>query len=366
LLDGRRVARIQILLPMHKPNNWECIHAMRLTVMLVAALLLTNCGLIKPSRKISVPQPLTPLVKADMPQMFEEINRLAAVQALNGKVDIQFLDTSYAECGLADKYRTADGRLAVQRPGRVYLIVQVPIIGTKVAEMSSTGERFWAAVYQGDEKYRRFVTGTNGAQYEKLDGGSAGSSPDCKAGGKRREEAMQRATVSALSSLRPQHLTEAVLVPPVSFEDTKHVYAQSETYEEEPDTRPGAKSGARVVRGYYVLAEMELESQNRARVTRRFWFDRVGQLRLARVQIYGERGQLTTDVVYSNQQPFGGDGRWRLPVQIELTRPQDHYSIRIAFQDPGAVKIDQPLLEDSFVLKNGSGLPEVDLDAKKK
>jgi hypothetical protein len=301
-----------------------------------------------------------------MPQMFEEINRLGAVKSLNGRVDIQFLDTSYAPCGLAEKYRTADGRLVVQRPGQVYLTVQVPIVGTKVAEMSSTGERFWAAVYQGDPKYRRFVTGRNAAQYEKLEANGAAVSLNCNLRGRAREEAMQRATVSALSSLRPQHLTDAVLVPPVSFEDTRHVYAQAETYEEEPDPRPGAKKEARVVRGYYVLSEMELVAQNRARVTRRFWFDRVGTLRLSRVQIYGERGQLITDVVYSNPQPFGEEGRLRLPAQIELTRPQDHYSIRIAFQDPGAVKVDDPYDPEIFVLKNSSGLQEVDLDAVKK
>jgi len=345
----------------------------RLAAVLAVALLLSGCGAItkvggvfvRTKDRVEVPQPLTPLVDADMSQLFEEINRLGAVRSLNGKVDIQFLDTSYAECGLADKYRTADGRLVVQRPGQVYLIVQVPFAGTKVAEMSSTGERFWAAVYQGNEQYRRFVTGTNAAVYEKVDAGAAGNSPDCRAGGKRREDAMQRATVSAISSLRPQHLTDAMLVPPVSFEDVKHVYAQAETFEEELDTRPGAKKGSRVVRGYYVLSEMELVAQNRARVTRRFWFDRVGAIRLARVQIYGDRGQLVTDVVYSNQQPFGEDGRLRLPAQVELTRPQDHYSIRIAFQDPGAVKVDQPYDPEIFVLKNTSNLPEVNLDAKK-
>jgi hypothetical protein len=350
---------------MHRLKNFVGGGAARAALLLAAALALSGCGLFSAKTVVNVPQPLTPLVDADMPRMFEEINRLGAVRSLNGRVDIQFLDTSYAECGLADKYRTADGRIVVQRPGQVYLIVQVPVVGTKVAEMSSTGERFWAAVYQGSEQYRRFVTGTNAAVYEKVGGASPGTSPDCNAGGRRREEAMQRATVSALSSLRPQHLTDAVLVPPVSFEDTKHVYAQAETYEEEADTRPGAKKGARVVRGYYILTEMELVSQNRARVTRRFWFDRVGSIRLSRVQMYGERGQLVTDVVYSNHQPFGEGGRLRLPAQVELTRPQDHYSIRIAFQDAGAVKVDDPYDPEIFVLKNGSNLPEVNLDARK-
>ncbi|HEX8188429.1 MAG TPA: hypothetical protein VF586_08760 [Pyrinomonadaceae bacterium] len=351
---------------MHRLKNRGRVRAAAAAAVLATAVLASGCGLFRASKRISVPQPLTPLVEAGMAQMFDEVNRLGAVRSLNGRVDIQFLDTSYAPCGLAEKYRTADGRLVVQRPGQVYLTVQVPVIGTKVAEMSSTGERFWAAVYQGSEKYRRFVTGSNAAQYEKLDGEAADLSPDCNVGGRRREEAMQRATVSALSSLRPQHLTDAVLVPPVSFEDTKHVYAQAETYEEEMDPRQGAPKGARVVRGYYVLSELELVAQNRARVTRRFWFDRVGSLRLARVQMYGERGQLITDVVYSNPQPFGDEGRLRLPGQIELTRPQDHYSIRLAFQEPGAVKVDQPYDPEIFVLKNSSNLQEVDLDAMKK
>jgi hypothetical protein len=354
-------------------NRWRG-GAARATLVLAAALLLSGCGAItkvggifvRTKDKVVVPQTLTPLIEADMPQMFEEVNRLGGVRSLNGRVDIQFLDTSYAPCGLADKYRTADGRLVVQRPGQVYLTVQAPFVGTKIAEMSSTGERFWAAVFQGSEQYRRFVTGSNAAQYEKLEADGPAASPDCNKSGRTREEAMQRATVSALSSLRPQHLTDAVLVPPVSFDDTKHVYAQAETFEEEPDRRQGAKKEARVLHGYYVLSELELVSQNRARVTRRFWFDRVGTLRLARVQIYGERGQLLTDVVYSKQQPFGEGGRLRLPAQIELTRPQDHYSIRIAFQDPGAVKVDQPYDSEVFVLKNSANLPEVNLDAKKK
>jgi len=336
----------------------------RVALVFAVALLSAGCWLIKTKSKVSVPQPLSPLVEADTPQMFAEINRLAAVRALNGRVDFQFLDNSFAECGIVEKYKTVDGRIVVQRPGQIYLIIQAPIVGSKIAEMSSNGQRFWAAVYQGDEKYKRFVTGTNNANYEKLEAGG-GAAPDCTGGGKKREEAMQRATVSALSSLRPQHFTDALLVPPVAPDDAAHIYAVSEAFEEEADTRPGAQKGARVIRGYYLLAELQPTEGNRARVTRRFWFDRVGQLRLARVQTYDDRGRLMTDVVYGYQQPFGPDGTHRLPTQVELTRQQDHYSIRVAFQDPGAVKVDQPLPDDAFVLKNTSGLKEVDLDAKK-
>jgi hypothetical protein len=351
---------------MPKLKTPKSVSPARAALALAAALLLMGCDLFKPSRKVAVPQPLTPLVEADLPQMFAEVNRVSAVRSLNGRVDVQFLDNSFAECGIAEKFKTADGRVVVQRPGQVYLVIQLPVVGTKVAEMSSNGQKFWAAVYLGDPKYRRYVTGTVGATYEKLEADGKGASPDCGGGGKKREAAMQRATVSALSSLRPHHLTEALLVPAVAPDDPNRVYAVAESFEEEPDTRPTAKPGGRVIHGYYILSELEGQGQGRARVLRRLWFDRVGQLKLARVQSYNERGQLITDVVYSGQQGFGEEGRYRLPSRIELTRPQERYSIRISFQDPGAVKVDQQYDPDIFVLKNTSGLQEVDLDAKRK
>lgn len=348
--------------------------------MLVAAVvLLPGCGLFSAKSKISVPPVLTPLAEADTERLLSEVNRLSSVNSLNGRLDITFLDTSYAECGVADLYRTAEGRAIVQRPGQIFLDIQ--FLNVKIAEMSSNGERFWAALYQGDEKYRRFVTGTNSAEYARLamnghggvtsgNGNSNGNAnsntsrnaADCRGGGKRQQEAQQRATVSALSSLRPQHFSDALLVPPVSTGGGVY-YARSEEFVEEPDTRPAAKKNARVVRGYYVLGEFRTDGPGRATLLRRFWFDRVGAIRLARVQTYGEDGALITDVVYGEQKPFG-QGQL-LPAQLELTRPQERYSIRLSFQDPSSVKVNQSYGPDTFVLKNESRLPEVDLDAKR-
>jgi hypothetical protein len=265
-----------------------------------------------------------------------------------------------------DKYRTAEGDVIIQRPGQVYLAIKAPF-GVKIAEMTSNGKNFWVAVYQGEERYRRFVHGTNAAQYARLsdDGngtGALGDKPDCGNGGDKRDEKSMRRTVSSLSSLRPQHLTDALMVPPVAESGSNLVYAQSESFEEEPDTRPGAKKEARVVRGYYVLVELEPAGEGRARVTRRFWFDRVGGVRLARVQNYDAGGQLITDVVYRDPRPFGEGGQWRLPAVVELTRPQDRYSIRISFQAPEEVVVNKQFDQDIFVLQNTSDLKEVDLD----
>ena len=326
-------------------------------VVLLAACAAAGC---KPSRQVSVPQLLTPLAEVDTAQLVAEVNRVAAVRSLRGKVDIQFLDTSFAKCGVVEKYSTADGEVVLQRPGQIRFVIQIPFIGQDVAQMTSDGRRFAVAVLRGDEKYRRFVRGSNEGEYGRVEGGAA--EPDCGGGGRERE--MNVRTVSALSGLRPQHLTDALLIPPIAEQGSDLIYARSESFEEEPDPRPGAKRGARVVRPYYVLAEVAPEGPNRGRLTRRFWFDRVGQVRLARIQTYDNAGRLVTDVLYKNQQNFGEQAARSLPATVEITRPQDRYSLRISYQAPDSVRVDQPYPETAFDLKNDWNLPETDLDQR--
>lgn len=321
-----------------------------------------GCSRIYKSKVMVLPA-LTPLKDADTAQLIAEVNRVAQVQSLRGKIDIQFLDTSFAKCGVAEKYRTAEGDVILQRGGQIYLVIQGPF-SVKIAEMTSDGEHFRVAVMQGDDKWRRFLKGTNNASYQRI--GDTSDDVDCGDGGdKKKTAAMQQRAVGAISGLRPQHFTDALLVRPVDGANTSTLYARSEAFGEDTDTRPGAKPGSRVVRGYYVLDELAPEGEGRARLLRRFWFDRYETIRLARLQNFDEHGALTTDVVYRNPKSFGEAGKYTLPADIELTRPQDRYSLRISYQTPEAVKVDQPWPSDVFVLENKSNLPEVDLDARK-
>ncbi len=128
-----------------------------LLLILTGLLYLSGCGLLGTRKQVQVPPLLTPLIEANRAQLIAEVNRLAAVKSIRGKVDIQFEDTSFADVGIAEKYRQADGTITLQRPGKVYLIIQVPFIATDIAQMTSDGESFRVAVLQGEEKYRRFV-----------------------------------------------------------------------------------------------------------------------------------------------------------------------------------------------------------------
>src|SRR5256885_5729182 len=89
-----------------------------LIVILAITLAVTSgCRLFGVKHQLKVPA-LLPTQNATTAQLISEINRMAAVRSIRGKVDIQFEDTSFAESGIADKYRTADGSVILQRPGQ--------------------------------------------------------------------------------------------------------------------------------------------------------------------------------------------------------------------------------------------------------
>ncbi len=239
----------------------------RLSLLLLISLSLFTggCGLFGTHKKVQVPQLLAPLSEANTAQLIAEVNRLAAVRSIHGKVDIVFEDTSFAESGIAEKYKQADGQITLQRPGAIYMIIQVPFIAKDIAQMTSNGETFRVAVLQGDEKYRRFVKGTNSATYEALDMNGKPTGPE-----KPKKVMGAKEAVNALSNLRPQHLTDALMVNAIPNPSQSGLsYSRSEFYQEEPDTRPQAKTGLRVVRGYYVVEEFSPASPGEARLLRR-------------------------------------------------------------------------------------------------
>ena len=328
---------------------------MLLSVLALSALVFASgCGLFGAKRKISVPPLLTPRSEASKERLIQEVNRLSTVKSIHGKVDIRFEDTSFASSGVADQYRLVDGTITLQRPGQIYLVIQ--LIFVDIAQMTSDGEHFRVAVLRGDDKYKRFVKGTNNATYPKLDTEIAPSAQANKA-------KSEKETVNALSNLRPQHLTDAFMIRPIE-QNSGFCYTQSEFFQEEPDTRREAKKGGRVVRPYYVMEEFSQRNPGDAKLTRRFWFDRVGGIRLARVQSFDDKGGLATDVAYYNERTLGSATTASLPSRVEITRPQDQYKLSISYTDSGSVELDKPYGSRVFMLENKWGLPEVDLDAQ--
>jgi len=346
---------------MLKLSNASRIVRSRLLLSVVAVSVLLSsagCGLFGAKKTIGVAQRLTPVKKASKDYLIQEINRLSTVTSLHGKVDIQFEDTSFATSGIADQYRLVDGTLTLQRPSKIYLIIQFAFVD--IAQMASDGEHFSVAVLKGDDKYRRFVKGTNAAVYQKLD-----TDDESDKANQNEKQKTEKKTVSALSNLRPQHLTDAFMIRPIE-QNSAFIYVQSEFFNEEADTRREAKKGARVLRGYYFLEEFSQPAAGETKLIRRFWFDRVDTIRLARVQTYDDEGRLITDVSYSNEKTLGSTTTASLPSRVEITRPQDQYKLSITYQDSTSVEVNKGYPSKAFVLENKWQLPEVDLDAQNK
>lgn len=293
-----------------------------------------------------------------MPELLARINHLAKVNSLRAKMDLKFEDNSFAEIGIAEKYKSADGEVVVQRPSNISLKVQVPVIKTDIVQMTSDGEKFRVAILEDGAggKYKRFVFGSNNADYTKLQ--EQVSRMDLNGNG---EEI--RKNVNAFSNLRPQHFTEALLVRPT---DQSYLYVQSEMFQDEVDTSTRKKSPtARVVRGYYILDELAKNSDGSLKISRRFWFDRVGGIRLARQQIFDAQGALESDIIYGNEGNLSDNSEYsNLPLRIEVTRPKEKYKMSLTYQTPESVSIGKPYNQDVFVLQNRWNLPEVDLDKR--
>lgn len=291
--------------------------------------------------------------EATQAQLMSEVNRFARVSSMRAKMDLKFEDNSFAQFGSKEVYRSADGEIVVQRPANIRLTVQVPVIKTDVAQMTSDGEKFRVAILQdgGSGKYKKFVMGTNRADYSKLQ-----KELDAPNG-----DGAIKQNVNAFANLRPQHFTDAMLVRPT---DADHLYAHSTIFQIEEDASQQKKSPLRFVnRGYYLLDEYVRNDLGGLVISRRFWFDRVGKIRLARQQIFDPEGEIESDIVYGREGNLTATSDYsNLPLQIIVTRPQEKYSMRLTYKTPEDVVIGQPYPATAFVLQNSWELQVLDLD----
>jgi hypothetical protein len=327
-----------------------------LLLLLLFTLFLSGC--ISPKEKVVTPK-LLKTENSTQAELINQVDRFAKINSMRAKMDLKIEDNSFAESGIAEKYKTADGEVVVQRPANILLKVQVPIIKSDVAQMTSDGTRFRVAILQdgGDGRYKKFVSGTNSADYSLLQEQVKKTDFD---NGK-----VIKQNVNALSNLRPQHFTDAMLVRPIDTQT--YAYVTTTTLQEEVDFELLKKKSpvAWVLRGYYLLDEMRKEADGGLKISRRFWFDRVDGIRLARQQIFDEKGEIESDIVYGQEGNLGSTGDYNnLPLRISVTRPKEKYKMRLTYQTPETVSIGKTYPEKAFVLENTWGLEEVDLDKK--
>jgi hypothetical protein len=321
-------------------------------IIISAVLFAGSCIGVKSDQKTPT---LLGTESASQDQLMAEVNRFARVGSIEARMNLKFEDNSFAQFGSKEVYRSADGQVVVQRPANIYMKIQVPVIKSDVAQMTSDGMKFRVAILQdgGSGKYKQFVMGTNAADYSSLQ----------KKLGEENGDGAIKQNVNAFANLRPQHFTDALLVRPT---DSKNLYTVSTIFQVEEDEREAKKSPLRkVTRGYYLLDEFARTDDGRLIVLRRFWFDRNVKIRLARQQIFDAKGEIASDITYGIEGKLTETNDYnQLPLQIIVTRPQEKYSMKLTYQSPEAVKIGKNYPATAFLLQNSWELKELDLDKK--
>jgi len=324
-------------------------HRLGLAVMtLLLALLSASCaGLVK-TTDYTIPKLLTPLAKAEFDDLIKQLQPFTDLKSFRtSQASMLLIDAAASE-----RYRyEADSTLILERPDKIRMVIQKSSIGTRFADMVSESNHFKVAVYNPVE-YRGFLVGTNDADYSDWLAKLRGKGKDKE---------------SAIASARPFHFTEALMMRPVILNDPRFVFGIEEALVEEPDTRQGAKSGARILRSFYVISETEVSIEGHAasRVRRRFWFDRGNSARFARQQIFDQQGQLATEVQYSDYKKLSSDDDNTWPSVILVSRPHEGYSARLTFSDE-KFEVNPSLKPGTFTLDNTENLKETDLDKPEK
>src|SRR5437762_12213355 len=114
-----------------------------LFVVVLFAVFFSGCNIVKTDKKTPT---LLKTEEATQAELLNEVNRFAQVNSMRAKMDLKFEDNSFAQFGSKEVYRSADGEIVVQRPANILLKVQVPVLKSDVAQMTSDGETFRVAI----------------------------------------------------------------------------------------------------------------------------------------------------------------------------------------------------------------------------
>ncbi|HJQ26270.1 MAG TPA: hypothetical protein VKA60_20320 [Blastocatellia bacterium] len=313
-------------------------------VLVIVALCSTACikrVKINELLPVNAPVPLDELVARV--NAYSEINTLA-MQVENVVVRNYFTGKKTE----AEQFPAAAGLLRFKRPENTFM--RVSFVGKRIADMASDGAQFQLKILYPDDK-RRFIHGSNLKDLDRMDKQEVQQSKDSE---------ISRA--GGLINMRPQHITDAVLIKPIST-DERHDVFREEVHATEPDTRPG-KSGRMAEKTYYVLYVLERGEGGQAKLRRKFWFDRtLPGTPLTRQQVFenGE-GRLASDVTYTSWFKLPNSER-QWPGVITIDRRSDGYRLELELaKDSIEPNIDLP--PGIFHLENTENLEDLDLDAK--
>jgi hypothetical protein len=280
-----------------------------LTGLTVAAI---SCGCgshVKTTHNLPATQ-IVVVKDATREELLEKYNTMAkGVKSVNATVELKpTAGSKYS--GVIEEYHEVKAFLLAERPAYIRMIGQAPLIGKTVFDMASDAESFRVSI----PSKNKFLVGAI---------------------------TLERTSSKPIENLRPQHLLDALLWTEIRKEEAV-------LFEEFNDEK------AR----YYVLTV--LRGGYRTEILRKIWFNRT-DLQVARLQEFGPKGVLLSDVRFSDWQPLIGDqelprgnpsGVTAFPRTMQIERPHDDYRLDLQVTK---LMLNEELPADRFKLEQPPG-----------
>jgi outer membrane lipoprotein-sorting protein len=287
------------------------------TCLLLATLAAISCSCHGPvvTGHTQIPPGQIPVVKdATREELLDAYNLIARnTKTLNATVELKpTAGSKYS--GVIDEYHEVKAFLLAARPADIRVIGQAPVIGKTVFDMASDGQTFRVSI----PSKNKFLVGS---------------------------VANERSSAKPIENLRPQHLLDALLWPEIRKEEAVTL--------REFNDEQGRYYVLTVLRGGYQLE-----------VLREIWFDR-SNLQVARIQTFGPKGSLLSDVSFSDWQPVdnpAGQGNatatasssavTSFPRAIRIERPHDDYKLELQVTK---ITLNQEIPAEQFKLEQPAG-----------
>lgn len=255
--------------------------------------------------------PPVPLQTATRDDLIARFNRQAeAVTSLNATVTMT-LTAGSTYSGVIKQYHQVNGFILAEKPAKIRVIGQAPVVGTNIFDMESDGQTFNVFI----PSQNKFLTGPAD---------------------------LERPSAKPIENLRPQHLTSAIFWQPISGSAPVLMENASEAggeYYVLTVVRIAGRSGD---------APSEANARTDWEIARKIWFDRTN-LRVSRLQTYDAGGKIASDIRYTGWDAFDSVN---YPRQIGLSRPSNDYALQIGITK---ATFNEQLPDDRFVLRKPPG-----------
>lgn len=242
---------------------------------------------------------------------YEKVTSLSS-----NRLDFTLISGRNRDDGVLEKYRTLRGYVVLQRPSSIRLVLQIPVTNSRLFDIVSVGDDI-SVDYPREQKFYRGKNSARELVARDPENSSEFSIP-----------------------IRGTHIYEAIFPQSVDLNAPGTWISMVE----QPD------QGA----GHYVLTVFRESSPPRLQVVRTIWISR-STLTIARQQVYSEKGEVVSDITYSNVTLVEGVP---LPLKIHVDRPIDRYTLDLEFK---GWNVNPDLGENAFVLQPSPAYEVIEL-----